>query len=86
MAAMEGNCEDSGDVGAEVLRRGSVLRPLLQMYLSRTGAWRAVSVMHSESMVSARQRSGGGFGELQTKVAAPARWLPANTAGRQEQS
>ena len=38
MAAMEGNCEDSGDVGAEVLRRASVLRPLLQMYLSRTGS------------------------------------------------
>ena len=38
MAAMEGNSEDSGDVGAEVLRRASVLRPLVQMYLSRTGS------------------------------------------------
>ena len=38
MAAMEGNSEDSGDVGAEVLRRASVLRPLVQMYLSHKGS------------------------------------------------
>ena len=33
---MEGNGEDAGDVGAEALRRASVLRPLVQAYLSRT--------------------------------------------------
>ena len=38
MAAMEGNSKDSGDVGARVLRRASVLRPLVQMYLSRTAS------------------------------------------------
>ncbi len=35
---MEGNDEDSGDAGAEALRRASVLRPLVQAYLSRAGS------------------------------------------------
>ena len=38
MAAMEGTDEDCGDAGAEALRRASVLRPLVQTYLSRTGS------------------------------------------------
>ena len=35
---MEGNDEDCGDAGAEALRRASVLRPLVQAYLNRTGS------------------------------------------------
>ena len=35
---MEGNDEEGGDFGAEAQRRASVLRPLVQAYLSRTGS------------------------------------------------
>ena len=38
LAAIEGNDEDYGDAGAEALRWASVLRPLVQAYLSRTGS------------------------------------------------
>lgn len=38
MAAIEGHDEEGGDVGAEALRRASVLRPLVQAYLNRTGS------------------------------------------------
>ena len=38
MAAIEGNDEYCDDAGAEVLRRASVLRPLVQAYLNRTGS------------------------------------------------
>lgn len=37
-AARAGIDEDCGDAGAEALRRASVLRPLVQAYLSRTGS------------------------------------------------
>jgi putative transposase len=35
---MEGNDEEGGDFGAEAQRRASVLRPLVQAYLSRAGS------------------------------------------------
>ncbi|MBD1204828.1 MAG: Mu transposase C-terminal domain-containing protein [Rhodobacteraceae bacterium] len=35
---MEGNDEEDGDFGAEAQRRASVLRPLVQAYLSRAGS------------------------------------------------
>ena len=38
MAAIEGNDEEGGDFGAEAQRRASVLRPLVQAYLSRAGS------------------------------------------------
>lgn len=38
MAATESSDEESGDVGAEALRRASVLRPLVQAYLNRSGS------------------------------------------------
>lgn len=38
MAATEAREEDRGDVEAEALRRASVLRPLVQTYLGRTGS------------------------------------------------
>ena len=38
MAATESTDEESGDVGAEALRRASVLRPLVQAYLNRSGS------------------------------------------------
>ena len=38
MAAIEVNDEEGGDFGAEAQRRASVLRPLVQAYLSRAGS------------------------------------------------
>jgi putative transposase len=38
LAAIEGNDEEGGDFGAEAQRRASVLRPLVQAYLSRAGS------------------------------------------------
>jgi len=35
---MEVNGEENCDVGAEALRRAAALRPLVQMYLGRTGS------------------------------------------------
>ena len=36
--AIEGSYEDSGDAGAEALHQTSVLGPLVQAYLNRTGS------------------------------------------------
>ena len=83
---MEGNGEDAGDVGAEALRRASVLRPLVQAYLSRTGSLESGIRDAVWELGVSKTLSGVGSDGLQRKAGAPARWFPANAADRRELS